>query len=119
MQKNQRITQITNIIRASTDTAIIISRELPSEVSLTFSPGFSRCVAKKEIKMITQYFFLYLGIVDVFQGNEGGLHMGTEGNQLHLGFFHTLIGFTQGCVWSKEKRLTPGPDVRRPYIFIW
>ena len=58
MQKNQRITQITNIIRASTDTAIIISRELPSEVSLTFSPGFSRCVAKKEIKMITQYFFI-------------------------------------------------------------
>ena len=54
MQKNQRITQITNIIRASTDTAIIISRELPSEVSLTFS----RCVAREEIKMITQYFYI-------------------------------------------------------------
>ena len=45
IKKNQRKTQITNIRTESTATAIVINCELPSEVSLTWSRGFSGCVS--------------------------------------------------------------------------
>ena len=54
IKKNQRKTPITNIITESTATAIVISCELPFEVSLTWPPGFSGCVTREEIKMITK-----------------------------------------------------------------